>query len=118
MSQPKKVMPKKETNKKSVTREAGKKDSVQKKASTAQKSKTTPKQVKAPKSKAAPKPQSQAPKHTITAELQYAGKAIPISEILTRAKDACGNGDVNIYIKPEESRVYYVSGDVIGSFEI
>ena len=100
MSQPKKVMPKKELPKKSVAKEAGMKTST------------------APKSKAAPKPQSHAPKHTITAELQYAGKAIPISEILTRAKDACGNGDVNIYIKPEESRVYYVSGDVIGSFEI
>ena len=116
MSQPKKIMPKKETTKKvmpkkelpkkSVAKEAGKKDSVQKKTSTA------------PKSKTAPKPQSQAPKHTITAKLQYAGKAIPISDIFTRAKDACGNGDVNIYIKPEESRVYYVSGDVIGSFEI
>ena len=59
------------------------------------------------------------PKHTITAELQYSGKAIPISEIYSRAKEACGNdSDINIYIKPEEDRVYYVSGDTIGSFEI
>ncbi len=57
-------------------------------------------------------------KSTITAELQYSGKAIPISDIIDRAKEACGNGDVNIYIKPEENRVYYVSGDTIGSFEI
>ena len=112
MSQPKKVMPKKELPKKSVAKEAGMK------TSTAPKSKAAPKQVKAPKSKAAPKPQSQAPKHTITAELQYAGKAILIADIIDRANKACGNGDVNIYIKPEESRVYYVSGDVIGSFEI
>ena len=112
MSQPKKVMPKKELPKKSVAKEAGMK------TSTAPKSKAAPKQVKAPKSKAAPKPQSQAPKHTITAELQYAGKAIPIADIIDRANKACGNGDVNIYIKPEESRVYYVSGDVVGSFEI
>ncbi len=59
------------------------------------------------------------PKHTITAELQYSGKAIPISEIYSRAKEACGNdSDIKIYIKPEENRVYYVSGDTIGSFEI
>ena len=59
------------------------------------------------------------PKHTITAELQYSGKAIPISEIYSQAKEACGNdSDIKIYIKPEENRVYYVSGDTIGSFEI
>ena len=59
------------------------------------------------------------PKHTITAELQYSGKAIPISEIYSRAKEACGNdSDIKIYIKPEENRVYYVSGDSSGSFEI
>ena len=68
-----------------------------------------------------PAPKKKVPadsKHTITAELQYSGKAIPISDIIDRAKEACGNGDVNIYIKPEENRVYYVSGDTIGSFEI
>ena len=58
------------------------------------------------------------PKHTITAELQYSGKAIPISDIIDRAKEACGNGDVNIYIKPEENRVYFVSDGEVGSFEI
>ena len=47
------------------------------------------------------------------------GKAIPISEIYSRAKEACGNdSDIKIYIKPEENRVYYVSGDSSGSFEI
>ena len=71
-----------------------------------------------PKDLAVKKKVSADPNHTITAELQYSGKAIPISDIIDRAKEACGNGDVNIYIKPEESRVYYVSGDVIGSFEI
>ena len=59
------------------------------------------------------------PKHTITAELQYSGKAIPISEIYSRAKEACGNdSDINIYIKPEENRVYYVSDGNAGSFEL
>ena len=59
------------------------------------------------------------PKHTITAELQYSGKAMPISEIYARAREVCGNdSDIKIYIKPEENRVYYVSGDSSGSFEI
>ena len=59
------------------------------------------------------------PKHTITSELQYSGKAMPISEIYARAREVCGNdSDIKIYIKPEENRVYYVSGDSSGSFEI
>ena len=72
-----------------------------------------------PKDPAVKKKVSADPKHTITAELQYSGKAIPISEIYSRAKEACGNdSDINIYIKPEENRVYFVSGDSTGSFEI
>ena len=59
------------------------------------------------------------PKHTITAELQYSGKAMPISEIYARVREVCGNdSDIKIYIKPEENRVYYVSRDSAGSFEI
>ena len=96
-SEPKKVL-----SRKSVAREA-----VVEKAE-----KSTPK--KAP---AAPKKEKKN-ESTITAELQYAGKAIPISDIIDRAKEACGNGDLNIYIKPEENKVYYVSGDTVGSFEI
>ena len=72
-------------------------------------------EAKRPAEKVAEKP---ARKSTITAEIQYSGKAIPISDIIDRAKEACGNGDVNIYIKPEENRVYFVSGDSTGSFEI
>ena len=75
--------------------------------------------------KPAPKkdiPQKETAKKTseIHAELQYAGKAIPISEIVDRAKDACGNkaDKLDIYIKPEESRVYFVSDGNVGSFEI
>ena len=75
--------------------------------------------------KPAPKkdtPQKETAKKTsdIHAELQYAGKAIPISEIFDRAKEACGNkaGKLDLYIKPEENRVYYVSEGNVGSFEI
>ncbi len=53
-------------------------------------------------------------------ELQYAGKSISYTEIVSRAKEACGGkaGKLNIYVKPEENRVYFVSGDSSGSFEI
>ena len=53
-------------------------------------------------------------------ELQYAGKAIPMSDIVSRAKEACGKkaGKLDIYIKPEENRVYYVCDGNVGSFEI
>ena len=93
-SEPKKVMPKKELPKKSVAREPVVEKTAPKK--------TTPKNTEP----------------TVTTELQYAGKAVPLSDIIDRAKEACGNGAVNIYIKPEENRVYYVSGDNVGSFEI
>ena len=50
-------------------------------------------------------------------ELQYAGKAVSLSEIIDKAKEACGD-KADLYIKPEENRVYFVSGDSTGSFEI
>ncbi|HAG68417.1 MAG TPA: hypothetical protein DCL38_00420 [Lachnospiraceae bacterium] len=53
-------------------------------------------------------------------ELQYAGKAIPMSDIVSRAKEAIGNkaGKLDLYIKTEENRVYYVCDGNVGSFEI
>ena len=53
-------------------------------------------------------------------ELQYAGKAISYTEIVSRAIQACGgkSGKLNIYVKPEENRVYVVSDGNEGSFEI
>ena len=53
-------------------------------------------------------------------ELQYAGKAISYTEIVNRAREACGGKQekLDIYVKPEENKVYYVSGDSAGSFEI
>ncbi len=55
-----------------------------------------------------------------TIELQYAGKAIPMSDIISRAKAACGKkaGKLDIYVKTEDSRVYYVCDGNVGSFEI
>ncbi len=53
-------------------------------------------------------------------ELQYAGKVISYTEIVNRARQACDGktGKLSIYVKPEENRVYFVSGDSTGSFEI
>ena len=56
----------------------------------------------------------------VIVEFQYGKEAITLSEIIERAKKACGNkaGTLNIYIKPEENQVYFASGDSAGSFEI
>ncbi len=53
-------------------------------------------------------------------EFQYAGKAIPYTDIVERARKACKNkdGKLDIYVKPEENRVYYVCDGDAGSFEI
>ena len=67
--------------------------------------------------KAAPSKKSTEP--TFNIELQYAGKAIPYDEIVKKAKEATGGKDnINIYIKPEENRAYYVAGNDVGSFEL
>ncbi len=56
----------------------------------------------------------------INVELQYAGKAIPLSDIIEKAKEVSGNsaGKLDIYIKHEENKVYYVSGNSTGNFGI
>ncbi len=53
-------------------------------------------------------------------EIQYAGKAISYTDIVERARKACGveTGKLDIYVKPEENRVYYVIDGHDGSFEI
>ncbi|MCR5790676.1 MAG: helix-turn-helix domain-containing protein [Lachnospiraceae bacterium] len=56
----------------------------------------------------------------VNIELQYAGKSIPYTELVEKALSASGSDgkDLNIYIKPEENRVYYVVNGNPGSFEI
>ncbi|MCR4655963.1 MAG: helix-turn-helix domain-containing protein [Lachnospiraceae bacterium] len=56
----------------------------------------------------------------VNIELQYAGKNISYTDIIERAKSASGSDGegMDIYIKPEEDRVYYVVKGVPGSFEI
>ena len=77
------------------------------------------KKAEAPKKEPAVK-QQEAQTAKINIELQYAGKAIPYADIVEKAKAAVGkkSADLNIYIKPEENRVYYVAGSNVGSFEI
>ena len=56
----------------------------------------------------------------VTIEFQYAGKAVLLSEIIDQTKEACGNSadKIDIYIKPEDDRVYFVHNGKTGDFEI
>ena len=96
-----------------------KEEKVEKVAPKKKADKATKKADKAVKSSKTPVKEDAAVDYS-TIELQYAGKAIPMSDIVSRAKEACGKkaGKLDIYIKTEESRVYYVCDGNVGSFEI
>lgn len=55
-------------------------------------------------------------------ELQFADKAIGEEQLVSLAKKAYGKKDIknlDIYVKPEESKAYYVvNNDVTGSFDL
>ena len=55
-------------------------------------------------------------------ELQCGDHAVSEDELVTRAKKAYGKKDIktlNIYVKPEEYKVYYVVNDEItGSYDL
>ena len=55
-------------------------------------------------------------------ELQYGDKAITDDQLISKAKKAYGGKDIkslDIYVKPEESKAYYVvNGAVTGSLEL
>jgi uncharacterized membrane protein YkoI len=63
-----------------------------------------------------------AAKVTTKIELQYGDKAISEEQLVTKAKKAYGGKDIkslDIYVKPEEGKAYYVvNGDANGSFDI
>lgn len=71
---------------------------------------------------------AQETKQKSSLHIQYAGKSLSEEELIKRAKDSwqydLGNeaGDLNsieLYVKPEENKVYYViNEDVTGSFDI
>ena len=54
----------------------------------------------------------------VSVEFQYSGKAVSLTDITDRIKEICVDDKADVYVKPEENRVYFVSGDVAGSFEI
>ena len=55
-------------------------------------------------------------------ELQFGDHAVSEDELVPRAKTAYGKKDIktlNIYVKPEEYKVYYVVNDEItGSYDL
>lgn len=55
-------------------------------------------------------------------ELQYGDKAIGEEQLVSLAKEAYGKKDIknlDIYVKPEENKAYYVvNNDVTGSFDL
>ena len=97
-----------------ATKTAAKKTAETTKAS-AKKTTTTAKKAVAKKT---------APKTSV--ELQFAGKSVSYDALVDNAKAAFVNAGhkeseiktVNLYVKPEESMVYYVINDEQGSFAI
>ena len=63
-----------------------------------------------------------AAKVTTKIELQYGDKQVTEDQLVSLAKKAYGKKDIkslNIYVKPEEGKAYYVvNGDVNGSFDL
>ncbi len=55
-------------------------------------------------------------------ELQFGDKAVSEEQLVSQAKKAYGGKDIkdlNIYVKPEEGKAYYVvNNDVTGSFDL
>ena len=55
-------------------------------------------------------------------ELQFGDKAITEDQLVSQAKKAFGRKDIknlDIYVKPEEGKAYYVvNNDVTGSFDL
>ena len=55
-------------------------------------------------------------------ELQFAGKAVNQEQLVELAKAAYGKKDIknlDIYVKPEEGKAYYViNNDITGSFDL
>ena len=84
--------------------------------------KTAAKKTTTPAKKAVAK--KTAPKTSV--ELQFAGKSVSYDALVDNAKAAFVNAGhkaseiktVNLYVKPEESMVYYVINDEQGSFAI
>jgi hypothetical protein len=55
-------------------------------------------------------------------ELQFGDKAVTEEQLISKAKEAYGKKDIknlDIYVKPEEGKAYYVvNNDVTGNFDL
>ncbi|MBQ3797527.1 MAG: hypothetical protein II842_14845 [Butyrivibrio sp.] len=55
-------------------------------------------------------------------ELQFGDKAVNQDQLVAMAKEAYGKKDIknlDIYVKPEEGKAYYVvNNDITGSFDL
>ena len=82
----------------------------------------TAEEKKAPAKKAAAK--KTAAKKTAVSEnvfVQYLGSEITSADLIAKAKKASGVKSpktVNVYVKPEENKVYYVVDNNVGSFDL
>lgn len=89
-----------------------------------------PAEKKAPAAKKAAAPKKTAAKKTATAKktaakesvfVEYLGAQITSSELIAKAKKESGvkaPKTVNVYVKPEENKVYYVVDNKAGSFDL
>ena len=106
------------TTKARTSKKAPAKKKSSAKKTTVSKAKTSASE-KSPVVKSTKQASSVNPASQVKIELQYAGKSISYDDILAAAKKYAGkDGSLNLYIKPEENRVYYVNDKTTGSFEI
>ena len=57
---------------------------------------------------------------SVRVELQYDDVSISYDELISRARDAAPNaeGEIALYVKPQEHMAYFVAGEESGSFAI
>lgn len=120
--------PKKETAPKAAAEKkpAAKKAAAPKKAPVA-KAAPAPKAAPAAKKPAAKKAAPAKKTVTVALNVQYAGKSFAEKDLVARAKEAWVKDlgkkeeeltEVELYVKPEDNKVYYVLNGIAGSYDI
>ena len=93
-------------------------------AATAEEKKAPAKKAAAKKTAAKTAEKKTAAKKTAVSEnvfVQYLGSEITSADLIAKAKKASGvksHKTVNVYVKPEENKVYYVVDNNAGSFDL
>ncbi len=105
-------------------------DAAEKKDEAAEKTKAAPvakeTKTRGPRKTAAKKPAAKKGEKIETVYIQFAGQEYEISAIMEKVKAATKSlravHEINVYVKPEENRAYYVAkktkGEEVGSVEI